>query len=157
VLAGEAAERGRTPDLIIGEAHLPDHDQPESIRMLTNHDMDNKTPSATVPPGQPTLRPMIKPGVPAAPDQRIAVRHQMTGMTPAQNDSHIRHHLQLAGRDGELLSDDATAQIHQAARRKPRAVNNPATAAPIATYTAAKKIAGQTAARAAITALTATE
>ena len=34
-LAGEAAERGRTPVLIIDEAHLLDHDQLESIRMLT--------------------------------------------------------------------------------------------------------------------------
>ena len=43
VLAGEAAERGRTPVLIIDEAHLLDHAQLESIRMLTNHDMDSKT------------------------------------------------------------------------------------------------------------------
>jgi type II secretory pathway predicted ATPase ExeA len=48
VLAGEAAERGRTPVLIIDEAHLPDHDQLESIRMLTNHDMDSRTPFATI-------------------------------------------------------------------------------------------------------------
>ena len=35
VLAGEAAERGRTPVLVIDEAHLLDHDQLESIRMMT--------------------------------------------------------------------------------------------------------------------------
>ena len=35
MLAGEAAERGRTPVLIIDEAHLLDHDQLESVRMLT--------------------------------------------------------------------------------------------------------------------------
>ena len=35
VLAGEAAERGRTPVLIIDEAHMLDHDQLESIRMMT--------------------------------------------------------------------------------------------------------------------------
>ena len=35
VLAGEAAERGRTPVLIIDEAHLLDHSQLESVRMLT--------------------------------------------------------------------------------------------------------------------------
>ena len=43
VLAGEAAERGRTPVLVIDEAHMLDHDQLESIRMLTNHDMDSST------------------------------------------------------------------------------------------------------------------
>jgi type II secretory pathway predicted ATPase ExeA len=35
VLAGEAAERGRTPVLIIDEAHLLDHEQLEAVRMLT--------------------------------------------------------------------------------------------------------------------------
>jgi hypothetical protein len=35
-LAVEQAERGRTPVLVIDEAHLLDHDQLESIRMLTD-------------------------------------------------------------------------------------------------------------------------
>ena len=100
MLAGEAAERGRTPVLIIDEAHLLDHDQLESVRMLTNHDMDSKTPFATVLIGQPTLRRMIKLGVLAALDQRIAVRYQMTGMTPEETGSYIRHHLQLAAATG---------------------------------------------------------
>ena len=34
-LAVEQAERGRTPVVVIDEAHLLDHDQLESIRMLT--------------------------------------------------------------------------------------------------------------------------
>jgi len=150
VLAGEAAERGRVPVLIIDEAHLLDHEQLESVRMLTNHDMDSRTPFATVMIGQPTLRRMIKLGVLAALDQRIAVRYQMTGMTPAETGSYIRHHLHLAGRDGDLFSDDALDQIHEASRGKPRTINNLALAALIATYAAGKKIVDQTAARAAI-------
>jgi type II secretory pathway predicted ATPase ExeA len=55
-----------------------------------------------------------------------------------------------AGRDGDLFSDDASAQIHDASRGKPRTVNNLAIAALIATYAAAKKIVDQSAARAAI-------
>jgi type II secretory pathway predicted ATPase ExeA len=157
VLAGEAAERGRTPVLIIDEAHLLDHAQLESVRMLTNHDMDSKTPFATILLGQPTLRRMIKLGVLAALDQRIAVRYHMTGMTPDETGSYIRHHLQLAGRDGELFSDDAVSQVHEAARGKPRTVNNLAIAALIATYVTGKKIVDQTAARAAISEVISTE
>ena len=142
--------------LIIDEAHLLDHDQLESVRMLTNHDMDSRTPFATLLLGQP-LRRMIKLGVLAALDQRIAVRYQMTGMTAEETSAYIRHHLQLAGRDGELFSDDAIAQIHQAARGKPRAVNNLAIAALIATYAAGKNIADQSAARAAISEVIASE
>ena len=100
--------------------------------------------------GQPTLRRMIKLGVLAALDQRIAVRYQMNGMTPDWTGSYIRHHLQLAGRDGDLFSDDAIAQVHEASRGKPRTVNNISVAALIATYAAAKKIVDQSAARAAV-------
>jgi len=97
MLAGEAAERGRTPVLRIDEAHLLDHAQLESVRMLTNYEMDSRTPFATVLIGQPTLRRMIKLGVLAALDQRIAVRYHMNGMTPEETGGYIRHHLQLAG------------------------------------------------------------
>jgi type II secretory pathway predicted ATPase ExeA len=141
----------------VDEAHLLDHGQLESVRMLTNHDMDSKTPFATVLLGQPTLRRMIKLGVLAALDQRIAVRYHMTGMTADETGSYIRHHLQLAGRDGDLYSEDAIAQIHEAGRGKPRTVNNIAVAALIAAYATGKKIVDQTAARAAISEVTSSE
>ena len=46
--------------LAIDEAHLLDHDQLESIRLMTNHDMDSSTPFATILVGQPTLRHSVK-------------------------------------------------------------------------------------------------
>lgn len=55
VLATEQDERGRTPVLVFDEAHLLDHAQPESIRMLTNHDMDSTSPFACLLVGQLTL------------------------------------------------------------------------------------------------------
>jgi hypothetical protein len=89
----------------IDEAHLLDHDQLESIRMLTNHDMDASTPFATILVGQPTLRHSVKLGVLAALEQRITVRYQMTGMTPDETAGYIRHHLEQAGRTAELFTD----------------------------------------------------
>ena len=65
-LATEHAERGRIPVLILDEAHLLDHPQLESIRMLTNHDMDSRSPFACLLVGQPTLRRRMKLGVLAA-------------------------------------------------------------------------------------------
>src|SRR5205823_2555776 len=44
VLGTEHAEQGRNPVLVIDEAHLPDNQQLEAIRLLTNHDMDNGSP-----------------------------------------------------------------------------------------------------------------
>ena len=42
-LAGEHAERGRTPIVVLDEADLLDITQFEAVRMLTNHDMDELT------------------------------------------------------------------------------------------------------------------
>ena len=55
-LAAEHAERGRTPVLVIDEAHLLQADQLESVRMLTNHAMDSAAVFACLLIGQPTLR-----------------------------------------------------------------------------------------------------
>jgi type II secretory pathway predicted ATPase ExeA len=80
-LAVEAAERGRTPVLVLDEAHLLDHAQLEGIRMLTNYDMDSRSPFACLLIGQPTLRRKIKLGILAALDQRIALRYALAPMT----------------------------------------------------------------------------
>lgn len=157
VLAGEAAERGRTPVLVIDEAHLLEHDQLETIRMLTNHDLDQRSPFAGLLVGQPTLRRHLKLGVLAALDQRIGVRYHLDGMTSDETGSYIRHHLDIAGRTDPLFSDDAITSIHDAARGKPRTVNNLAMAALVATYTTGKTIVDESAARAAITEVIATE
>lgn len=156
-LATEQAERGRTPVLVIDEAHLLDNTQLESVRMLTNHDMDRTCPFACLLIGQPTLRRMVKLGVLAALDQRIAVRCHMNGMTADETAGYLRHHLQLAGRSDPLFSDDAITLIHQTSRGKPRAINNLAIQALMATFADGKAIVDENATRAAITEVTATE
>jgi type II secretory pathway predicted ATPase ExeA len=153
-LAGEAAERGRTPVLVIDEAHLLDHPQLEAIRMLTNHEMDSVSPFAALLVGQPTLRRRMKLGVLAALDQRIALRYAMPAMTPTETGSYLKHHLALAGRSDTLFSDDAVALIHQTSRGYPRAVNNLAVQALTAAYAGGKAIVDENAARAAVTEVT---
>ena len=154
-LATEQAERGRTPVLVIDEAHLLDHPQLESIRMLTNHDMDSTSPFACLLVGQPTLRRRMKLGVLAALDQRIALRYAMPPMTGEETSSYLRHHLNLAGRSDTLFSDDATALIHQTSRGYPRAVNNIGLQALIAALVDNKTIVDESSARAAVAEVTA--
>jgi type II secretory pathway predicted ATPase ExeA len=149
-LAIEQAERGRTPVLVIDEAHLLDHAQLEGIRMLTNHDLDRWSPFACLLVGQPTLRRKIKLGVLAALDQRIGLRYTMPGMTGEETAGYLRHHLRLAGRDDTLFSDDAAAAIHQTSRGYPRAVNNLAVQALIAAFADNKSIVDESSTRAAI-------
>lgn len=45
-LAAEQAERGRTPVVVVEEAHLLGYDQLEALRLLTNHDLDSSSPFA---------------------------------------------------------------------------------------------------------------
>jgi type II secretory pathway predicted ATPase ExeA len=153
-LAIEYAERGRVPILVIDEAHLLDHTQLEGIRMLTNHDLDSRSPFACLLVGQPTLRRKIKLGVLAALDQRIALRYTLPAMTAEETTSYLRHHLALAGRSDTLFSDDAAALIHQTSRGYPRAVNNLAIQALVAAYAANKAIVDESSTRAAVTEVT---
>jgi type II secretory pathway predicted ATPase ExeA len=79
----------------------------------------------------------------------------MNGMTDTETASYIAHHLNLAGRSDTLFSDDATALIHQVSRGLPRAVNNLAVQALVATYAGKKAIVDESSARAAVTEVTA--
>ena len=78
----------------------------------------------------------------------------MPPMTSQETASYITHHLKLAGRADTLFSDDAGALIHTTARGYPRAVNNLALQALVATYAAGKAIVDEQAARAAVTEVT---
>ena len=60
MLAAERDERGKTPVLVIDEAHLLRYEQLETIRMLTSHNLDADSPLACLLIGQPTLRRTIK-------------------------------------------------------------------------------------------------
>jgi type II secretory pathway predicted ATPase ExeA len=154
-LAIEQAERGRTPVVVIDEAHLLEHALLESIRMLTNHDMDSASPFSCLLIGQPTLRRRMKLGALAALDQRIGLRYTMPPMAPEETGSYLRHHLALAGRSDTLFSDDATALIHQTSRGYPRAVNNLAVQALVAAFAADKAIVDESSTRAAVAEVTA--
>ena len=155
VLAAERDERGRTPVLVIDEAHLLRYEQLETIRMLTNHNLDADSPLATLLVGQPTLRRTMKLAVLAALEQRVALRYTMPPMTSGETASYISHHLTLAGRSGPLFSDDATALIHATSRGLPRAVNNLAIQALIAAFAGRKAIVDETSARTAAAEVTA--
>jgi type II secretory pathway predicted ATPase ExeA len=149
-LQAERDERGRTPVLIIDEAHLLNYEQLETIRMLSNQSMDQDSPLAILLIGQPTLRRQMKIVTLAALQQRVGIRYAMPPMSGEETGSYVKHHLALAGRSDTLFSDDAVALIHATARGYPRAVNNLALQALVATYAARKSIVDESTARAAI-------
>ena len=96
LLAAEQTERGKRVVVAIDEAHLLTPDQLEEIRLLTNSELDSKSPFACLLIGQPTLRRRIKLGMFAALDQRIALRFAMPPLAPPETGSYITHHVKLA-------------------------------------------------------------
>ena len=154
-LATEENERGRKVVVILDEAHLLDAEQLEGLRLLTNAELDSRSPFACLLVGQPTLRRRIRLGAFAALDQRVALRYAMTGMDSGETAGYIAHHLKLAGRSDTLFSDDATALIHQVSRGLPRAVNNLAVQSLVAAFAQNKAIVDESSARAAVTEVTA--
>jgi type II secretory pathway predicted ATPase ExeA len=149
-LAVAETERGRRVTLIIDESHLLDLDQLEDLRMITNADMDSRSTAAVILIGQPILRRRLRQGTMAALDQRISLRVHMDGMDLAETVAYTRHHLGLVGRSDPLFSDDAVAVVHHASRGLPRAVNNLALQALVATFAADKAIVDESAAKMAV-------
>lgn len=154
-LATEETERGRRVVLVLDEAHLLDSEQLEGLRLLSNAEMDSRSPFACLLVGQPTLRRRIRLGAFAALDQRVALRYSMTGMEPPETADYVAHHLRLAGRSDTLFSDDALALTHQVSRGLPRAVNNLAIQSLVAAFADNKAIVDESSVRAAVTEVTA--
>lgn len=151
LLAAEGAERGKAVLVVCDEAHLLDADTLEGLRCLSNAGMDAAAPFSLLLLGQPTLRRRLRLGAFAALDQRVALRYAMAGLEHGETSSYIAHHLALAGRSDTLFSDDAVALIHQVSRGLPRAVNNLAVQSLVAAFAANKAIVDESAARAAVT------
>ncbi len=151
-LAAETDERNRHVILAIDESHMMSGDQLEAVRMLTNHDLDSRSPLTILLIGQPTLRRRLRVGDMAALDQRIALRYHIPApaLSLSEAGGYIRAHLQHAGRSDTLFSDDAVRAIHGHARGLPRAINRLAVTALLAACAAGKTIADESSARTAI-------
>ena len=138
-------EPGRTPVLAIDEAHLLRYEQLETIRM----------PPTTTSPATPR-RPPRRPAHPAPhhetrrPGRTRAARRPPLHHAPHDPaGDHQLHHpppATSAGRADTLVSDNR-AHPHPPPRGYPRAVNNLALQALVATYAAGKAIVDEAAAR----------
>jgi type II secretory pathway predicted ATPase ExeA len=154
LLAAEEQERHRRVVLIVDEAHLLSPAQLEELRLLTNSEMDSKSPLAMLLIGQPTLARQLRMGVFAALDQRISTRFALHPMDLAESASYLQHHLALAGRTDPLFADDAISRLHRAASGLPRALNNVAIAALIAAAGEGKALVDDACAKKAVAELT---
>jgi type II secretory pathway predicted ATPase ExeA len=129
LLSDNLSEQGKTPVVIVDEAHLVDDSTLEDLRLLTNNDFDRSSPLSLILMGQLPLRTRLKaPGFEAL-NQRLRFRYALEGFTEDETVAYIKHHLRLAGVTEDLFTADAAKLLFQESRGILREINNFATLA----------------------------
>jgi type II secretory pathway predicted ATPase ExeA len=122
--------QGKTPVIILDEAHLMDHDTLQELILITNFQMDSKLPFLLILIGQPDLRDKLKRRMHEPLNQRIGLRYHMAGITADEEArDYCLHHLKLAGRIDPLFEETAYPVLRQLGQGLPRKMGNLATAA----------------------------
>jgi general secretion pathway protein A len=116
---------GKTPVIILDEAHLMDHDTLQELILITNFQMDSKVPFLLILIGQPDLRDKLKRRMHEPLNQRITLRYHMAGITDDEEARcYVLHHLKLAGRADPLFEDQAFPLLRQLGLGLPRKIGN---------------------------------
>jgi general secretion pathway protein A len=122
--------QGKTPVIILDEAHLIDHDTLQELIMITNFQMDSRLPFLLVLIGQPDLRDRLKRRMHEPLNQRILLRYHMAGLTSDEEArDYVLHHLKIAGRRDQLFEEPAYAILRQLGQGLPRKIGNLAVSA----------------------------
>jgi type II secretory pathway predicted ATPase ExeA len=122
--------QGKTPVIILDEAHLMDHETLQELILITNFQMDSKLPFLLILLGQPDLKDKLKRRMHEPLNQRIRLRYHMAGVTDDEEArSYILHCLKIAGRSDPLFEEQAYPMIRQLAMGLPRKMGNLAEAA----------------------------
>jgi len=117
-------EDGRTPVMVLDEAHKLPPALLDELRMLTNFNMDSTPVFAMVLAGHPDLSRLLSRRGNEALAQRIGCRFHLTGMDWEELKAYVAHHLQLAGVTRPIFTDDALRQLFQHSQGVPRRVNS---------------------------------
>lgn len=117
--------QGKTPVIILDEAHLMDHETLQELILITNFQMDSRVPFLLVLIAQPDLRETLKRRMHEPLNQRITLRYHMAGITDDEEaHQYIHHQMKLAGRSDPLFEDQAVLMIKQLGQGLPRKMGN---------------------------------
>lgn len=120
----DLSHQGKTPVFILDEMHLMDHLTLQELILITNFEMDSKSPFIFVMIGQPELREKLKRQMHEPLRQRITLNYHMAGLTLEECRNYALHQLRIAGRSDPLLEDNSFEPIHQLSQGLPRKINN---------------------------------
>lgn len=120
----EESTTGRRLVLVIDEAHLLENPTLQDIRLLTNADMDRRSPMSLILVGQRWLRGMLKVEGQEALYQRLRLRYSLEGLSEMETEEYIEHHLKLVGSSKVPFTPEAIKLIFVASEGILREINN---------------------------------
>jgi type II secretory pathway predicted ATPase ExeA len=113
------------PLLIIDEAQaIPSRETFEEVRLLTNFQLDDRNLMALILMGQPELNARLRRSAYEAFRQRVGVRFHLGPLGPGEVAAYIRFRLSAAGREDELFTPEAVAELASLSSGIPRWINN---------------------------------
>lgn len=116
---------GRTPVIILDEAHLMDHETLQELTLITNFQMDSRLPFLFILIGQPELREKLNRRMHEPLNQRISLRYHMAGLVSDDEvKEYVTHHLKIAGRTDPLFEDSSFPVLTQLGQGLPRKIGN---------------------------------
>ncbi len=130
----------KRPVVVVDEAHLLDREMLEEVRFLLNFRMDAVSPMALVLVGQVELWEKLQMQSYTAIRQRIDIQCKMQLMDHSQVKQYIKRHLEYAGIDHEVFSDEASEAIYRYSGGSARLVNKVCTSTLIFGYQSGKRI-----------------
>jgi type II secretory pathway predicted ATPase ExeA len=140
----DLARKGRYVLLIVDEAHLLPPELFDQLRFLLNDDMDSASLITLVLLGQPDLAHKLRFAPYEALHQRIAVRFHLTPFDLEETAGYIKHHLRIAGYQGQLFSDSFLSGVYDHTKGVARKINNVCRSALLLGATEGKQILDET-------------
>lgn len=110
--------------LVVDEAHLLDQTTLEDFRLLTNQDIDRRSPVSVLLLGQHWIRGVLKTQGYEALYQRLRLRYSLEGLTEEETAQYIKHHMMIAGAQRDIFEKKALARIFLASEGILREINN---------------------------------
>ena len=114
---------GRRTILIVDEAQNLNVAALESLRMLSNINVDKDQLLQVILVGQPQLRDLLQKPELLQFAQRVAVDFFIPPLNPEEVAAYITHRLQVAGREEPLFTPAAVQRIAQTSHGVPRSIN----------------------------------
>ena len=115
---------GRKTILVIDEAHHLPADLLEEVRLLGNLETPAGRAVQTILVAQPSILETLRRPDLTALAQRLAVRAELSRLTPDESADYVVHHLRVAGaRPEALIDDEALTLIARAGAGLPRVLN----------------------------------